>query len=441
MHRTRHGSAEVTGRQALALAACLSLSACLGRHPARTLSLPAAATPLRATPAAGLHAGSRPPTAAELRTIRDLMGETERIRGLTFLRPVDVRIQDRQAMRAYVSAALDDEDLARTRLRYVALGLLAPDLDVRALIESLMEEELVGYYDPDAQRLAIRDDVARAFARSSGADNALEWRATVVHELVHALQDQHLGLGPALDAQRTTDADNAFGALVEGDATLTMLAYAAGASGVSLEALVRDRELLTRTVRGTPETLTGSMRSAPAIVREPLLFRYREGALFVASLAHRGGFSAVDAAHGAPPTRTREILEPARFFAHERALDLALPGLPELEASGHHIVDEDSLGRFELGIYLGPGGHRLASAWVADRYAVFERAGRAGCVWVVRFATAAAAKQVEEAVRRWRKSQGARVERTGAAVLITRGVTADAAPGLASEFRSWARSD
>ena len=44
--------------------------------------------------------------------------------------------------------------------------------------------------------------------------------ARVVHELVHALQDQHLGLSQAMEQERTTDAENAFGALVEGDATL-----------------------------------------------------------------------------------------------------------------------------------------------------------------------------------------------------------------------------
>ncbi len=348
------------------------------------------------------------------------MRETERIRGLRFLRPVEVHIQDHKAMRAYVSSALEQDDLDRTRLRYIALGLLAPELDVRALIEALMEEELVGYYDPRTQSLAIRDDVARAFARASDESADLEWRGTVVHELVHALQDQHLGLGKSLDDQRTTDADNAFGALVEGDATLAMLAYASGLSGVSLEALVRNPRELSNTLRGNPDDLKGAMRTAPPIVRDPLLFRYREGALFAATLAQRGGFRAVDAAHRAPPGSTREILEPAHFLAHEALSAISVPGVELLEAAGHHVVDEDTLGRFELGIYLE--GQPLAAPWVADRYVVLRRGDEVGSCWIVNLGHPAAARRAEAAARQARSASGVTVERSGSHLLLTRGL-------------------
>jgi len=351
------------------------------------------------------------------------MRETERIRGLRFLRPVEVRIQDQKAMRAYVASALEEDELERIRLRYIALGLIAPDLDVRALIEALMEEELVGYYDPHTQTLAIRDDVARAFARASDAGADLEWRATVVHELVHALQDQHLGLGKSLDEERSTDADNAFGALVEGDATLAMLAYASGLSGVSLEALVRDRKELSRTLLAAPNELKGAMRTAPAIVRDPLLFRYREGALFAATLAQRGGFRAVDAAHRAPPTSTRDILDPARFLAHEATTSIAVPGVELLEAAGHEIVDEDTLGRFELGIYLE--GQPLAAPWVADRYVVLRRGADVGSCWIVNLGHPAAARRAEAAAQKARAASGVIVERAGSHLLLTRGLAPD----------------
>ena len=108
-------------------------------------------------------------------------------------------------MRAYVRSALDDEDLAKARRRYVALGLLEPALDIRELIESLMEEELIGYYDPKRKVLALRDRVASSLASRGVQADDLEWRATVVHELVHALQDQHLGLSAAMEVERTTD--------------------------------------------------------------------------------------------------------------------------------------------------------------------------------------------------------------------------------------------
>src|SRR5262249_6383020 len=162
------------------------------------------------------------------------------------------------------------------RRRYVALGLLDAELDIRNLLESLMEEELVGYYDPKQKLLAVRDDVARALGRPTTDATGLEWRATVVHELVHALQDQQLGLAAAMEVERSTDADDAFGALVEGDATLAMLSYTAELGGVSLATLTADPAGLSATLRVAPERLTGALRAAPALVREPLLYRYRE---------------------------------------------------------------------------------------------------------------------------------------------------------------------
>ena len=52
-------------------------------------------------------------------------------------------------------------------------------------------------------RLVVRDDVMRSLARNS-VDEA---RVVLVHELVHALQDQHLQLGTLNEVERDSDAD------------------------------------------------------------------------------------------------------------------------------------------------------------------------------------------------------------------------------------------
>ena len=43
----------------------------------------------------------------------------------------------------------------------------------------------------------------------------------MVHEITHALQDQHFGIDSRLDETVTSDATFAYSALVEGDATVT----------------------------------------------------------------------------------------------------------------------------------------------------------------------------------------------------------------------------
>ena len=364
---------------------------------------PQIATETRTTrPATGV---SRAPTPAEQATIAQLMKVTERIRGLDFIAPIAVRIEDRQAMRSYVSSALREPELERARTRYVALGVIEPDLDVRALLEALMEEELIGYYDPKRKLLSVRDDVARAMSEHHDeapgqAVGDIEWRATVVHELVHALQDQHLGLGSALDQERSTDADDAFGALVEGDATIAMLAYASDTKGGGVDGLARDRRTLKRLLHAAPETLTGALRSAPAIVREPLLFRYREGALFTADLVRAGGYERVNAAYEHPPLTTREILDSPRFLEADGRRETRLPLEELLAAAALQKRDEDTLGSFEVGVVLSDDvaiAQTLALAWRADRYAVFDHEGALAALWIILADSSSNARKIEDA--------------------------------------------
>lgn len=382
-------------------------------------------------PAAASSAGqSRPANAAELSLVQTLMRETEELRGLRFVAPVVVTIEDRVAMRRYVERALDDVQLARATRRYLALGAIAPGLDVRGVLVSVMEEELVGYYDPKEKRLAVRSDIARALgsetspASTGQLGRSISWRATVVHELVHALQDQHFALGDHIADTRSTDADNAFGALVEGDATLVMLGYTAQLSGETLPSLAQHPERILSAMSRSPEQLTPALRHAPALLREPLLFRYREGAHFCAELFRSGGWASIDAAHRAPPASTLSVRQPRRYLARTMEPTVPLPRLDWLEAQGYRRVDEDVLGGLELSIVLDTAGadaEYIASAWRGDRYVVLERGQADASIWWLRFSSASIARNVATAFARMRDPDR-RITRKGAALLVTRGV-------------------
>ncbi|MDB4986886.1 MAG: hypothetical protein JWN04_2064 [Myxococcaceae bacterium] len=357
--------------------------------------------------------------------MQSLMRETEALRGLKFRSQVQVTIEDRAAMRAYVERAIDDEQLARATRRYLALGALDPQTDVRALLVSVMEEELIGYYDPIEKRLAVRNDIARALdSKPVHDERSLAWRATVVHELVHALQDQHFALGESIKRLRSTDADNAFGALVEGEATLVMLAYTAAQAGSSLAALTEHPEQIRSIMTRTPEQLTGALRRAPALLREPLLFRYREGAHFCAELYRAHGWTSIDRAHAAPPKATASIRHAARYLAGEREPSLPVPTIEQLGGSNFAQVDEDVLGALELSLMLGSAAldaQNVVARWRGDRYAVFEKAGHLASVWWLRFDNKSSARMVTMAFERL--ADGARkTVQSGNLVLVTRGL-------------------
>jgi hypothetical protein len=374
--------------------------------------------------------------------IRGLMSATERLRKLRFRAPVAVRIQDRSAMRAYVESALDETELSRARRRYLALGLLDPSLDVRELISALMEEELVGYYDPEQKLLAIRDDVASSLSGSGEDEQGLSWRATVVHELVHALQDQHLQLSEAMQRQRTTDEENAFGAVVEGDATLAMLGYLAERQGTSLEGLVADGEGLARSLRNNPLSPTGRLAAAPAIVREPLLFRYREGALFAAYLYARQGWSAIDQAHRAQPDGTYVVSDPARYLARLPTWRVALPELSNLADHGCAVVDRDVLGSLEIGAALASpalSAAELARSWRGDAYAVVRCAEQDASIWFLHFASLPAARKARAAFTRLSTADKERPTlQAGAFLLVTHKLPETLQAELEPLFRAWA---
>jgi hypothetical protein len=326
----------------------------------------------------------RGPSPRETRVIDELMGSAERVRGLAFKQPVPVLVEDRDRITSYVETQIEDEELDRARVVYAALGLLAPDLDVRALLLRLMGEQVVGYYDAEEKHLVVRDDVMRAFGRGEDANaeegsDLSEARIVLVHELVHALQDQHLNLFQNIHAERDTDADNAFHALVEGDATLAMIGYALEREQIPLSRLTNNPaqiQSFSDVVRRSP--LAGTeLEQAPAIIRVPLLSAYVDGLAFCASLHGQGGFEAVNRAHSHPPVSSEQVLHPTRFAESDLPQQLVLPDLPELAAAGYEVVREDTLGELEIGVYFGQGAKeadakRAAEGWDGDRLRVYR---------------------------------------------------------------------
>jgi hypothetical protein len=373
---------------------------------------------------------SRAATPNERLALRKLMRVAERLRGLRFLSPVELRVEDRTGMRAYVARALDETELARARRRYVALGVLPAELDVRALLEDLLEDELVGYYDAETKRLVVRDELARTLAKSPRDEGQSGFEETLVHELVHALQDQHLGLGDHLHDRRSTDADNAYAALVEGDAQLTMLAYALETRGTTMTPeLVRGPEL--HAVLEAPQRALGArMAEAPALVREPLLFRYRVGTRYAARLYAEGGFARIDAAHAAPPATTRAILAALRDVPEQRAEPWPVPSAPCIAALGFAPVDDDTLGTLEASIGLSESGALVDV--LSDRYVVLAQGDALAAVWSLRLG---AAHEARAAAAAFTRAHGAaRAYPKGPSLLVVHGLPSACADALAADF-------
>jgi hypothetical protein len=384
------------------------------------------------------------------------MRAAERVRGLRFARDVPVRIQSGEEITAFVASRIDEHELEHARVFYVAIGLLPADLDARQMLLDVMGEQIVGFYDPDSATLVVRDDVARALVDLDETDHDGEEQGSeivLVHELVHALQDEQLGLGRHYHfaeghRERTGDETNAFMSLVEGDATLAMIGWLAERAHHHLSALTSDPATLRSLV--SPEAMAGTgpaLAAAPPIVRAPLLSRYVDGMLFCAALHARGGFRIVDAAHHDPPTTSEQVLHPERYFAHDDGEHVEIPAMPALESLGFTAHDEDVLGELELGVWLGigSGSDRDAAAaegWGGDRLRVYRDASGTTCsVWWTRWDTEADALEAEAAAQRV-ATHVARTStrRDGRALAITIGCPDAARTALDAAFDTFASS-
>jgi hypothetical protein len=362
---------------------------------------------------------SRAAAGTELRVIDELVAIAQRVRGLALKHAVPVMVEDAEAIAGYVETELDADELDRARAVYVALGLIAPDLDVKALLVRLMEEQIVGYYDTTQHRLVVRDDVMRSLRHAAregdGSESAedaslIEARVVLVHEIVHALQDQHLGLGKAVEIERDTDADNAFRALIEGDAYLAMLASSHASESHPLSALTRQpefRDMLASAFHDVPFAGEQELARAPAIVRVPLLSAYLDGLVYAAALHAEGGWSRLDRAHAAPPVSTEQVLHPQRTGAIAVPVQVALPGLDAILARAQYaLLDEDTFGELELAVYFAQNtleDRNLAAAdgWGGDRLYAYRGADPlAAIVWATAWDDAREAEEAETVASR-----------------------------------------
>ncbi len=388
----------------------------------------------------------RPPTAREAQAMARLLRVAESVRSLRFVREVPFRVQNREVITRFVREQIDAEELERARIFYVALGLLPADLAVDELIVRVLGEQIVGYYDPEQSLMVVREDVAIELGRSRSHSRELgEAEMVIVHELVHALQDQRLALGEHYEEERTIDQENAFAALVEGDATLAMIGHMIAQQGQPLRSLTRNSALLRMMVQQSPDAVQGQeIDSAPPIIRLPLVSRYLDGLVYCAALHGVDGWRAVDAAHDRPPASTEQVLHPERYAAGELPDVIELPELPALAAAGLVPHEEDTLGELEMGIWFGLGDastereQSAAEGWGGDRLRVYrDAAGDTAVVWFTTWDDAGEAQEAEAAARAATRATSVsavhppHVERVGRAVLVL----IDLAPELKADAR------
>ncbi len=343
---------------------------------------------------AGQDLGERDPE-LELRVER-LLPRIEELAHLEARETPVIRRSSAATLEAYLIERLEVEypgdTLENVAAAYQAFGLLSDTLDLRQLLIDLMLEQAVGYYDPGRNVL---------FVREGASDPLLD--AVIVHELVHAVQDQHVNLDSLIQSTTSNDARTAFQAAMEGHATAAMMVYQMSqlsGTSVTLEELPELGPELTDLAAGASQF--PRLAAAPPIVREPLLFAYLGGVRFVQRLWRTR--------HDNPPPigpwlprSTEQLIHTERLL---ESRDAPVRLSVDAPTGGWTVLYAQDLGELETRIYfqehLGDKSMavRAAAGWDGDAYALLARGRERALVWYTVWDSEADADEFMTAYRR-----------------------------------------
>jgi hypothetical protein len=292
--------------------------------------------------------------------IEPLARFVEEHRGGEFLHPVYVDFLDAAAFDTEVTSgdgAVSTEDAAvfeKYAGLYRAFGLASGKLDLAAAGTQIATEDVAAYYSPKTKRVTM-----------NSADLDAAARVTLVHELTHAWQDQHLDLD-RLEKKLGPEQQEPYQAMVEGDAS-------------RIEQLYRDSldpdELTTTTEMEQQRSDEVDLEGLPAALVAQFGAPYVFGEDFMNLLVELKGESAVNDAIRIPPSSSEQLLDPFAYFDNDDPEKVTAPDhggqLFDAGVNGavfFYLVFNERLGSRDALL--------AADGWDGDAYRAVTRDGR-----------------------------------------------------------------
>lgn len=290
--------------------------------------------------------------------LEDLIRMAQQVRGLPFLTPPSIKVVSDDELEAMVVEDLQEvsADFPADESLYKMLGLLNEAADFEEIVYNLYGEQVAGFYDGETGEIVVP-------ARETGF--SVLQQGTLVHELVHALTDQHFDFHSkymAMFDEERLDEAAAYQALIEGDAVL------AEALWVQTLSQREVGEFLAESLNVD----TDAMDAAPRFLRESLFFPYDTGLGFVQTLYIQGDWDAVNEAYetlATAPGSTEQVINPDDYTT-DLPVDVSIPdiSLPGYELERTSVWGEQG---FRLMLNQGNTASVLAEAadgWGGDSY-------------------------------------------------------------------------
>lgn len=343
------------------------------------------------------------PQAAPFGQVDEIVAGLSRISGLKQLRKIDCDRIGRDDVKAYIEQRVKETvkpaEVRAEELTLKKFGFVPQDFDLKQTTIDLLSEQAAAFYDFRKKKLFIIDSTPGPMQEPA-----------LVHELAHALADQHFHLEKFIrDESKNDDSSLARMAVMEGQATWLMSEYMARRMGRSIE----NSPMLLETMAKATEAASGQypvFAKAPLYLRETLLFPYAQGLLFQQAVVKKMGKAAFAEVFRKPPATTQQVLDPERYFTGAR------PRRPELAPveRGWSVLANGEFGELDASIlvrqYAGrEAAARIAPEWNGGSYRLLEnKAGRVVLEWATEWASPEAARRFLDAYRKalagkWKK--------------------------------------
>jgi hypothetical protein len=298
--------------------------------------------------------------------------QIEKALGVKFKTPPKLELRSRDQVRGFLLEKLREPEvvkqIANQEATYKLLGMLPDTLHLTDLFIRVLTEQIIGYYDPKTKVLYVVNGAPEEYAG-----------ITIMHELVHALQDQYMNLDSLEHISGDDDRAAAVQAVIEGQATYEQIYLMAGGSGNVAAQLPGGWESMRADIREAQKTQP-VFSSAPIVIQETLLFPYINGAEFIRR--YKGVHSAqlpIDRF----PISTKQLMHDSAYFSKPPDVPSEIT-LPPIAGQ----LDQNNFGEFgaRLFVYQHTRNQdlsiRASNGWDGDRYALVKTPAGNAVVWV-----------------------------------------------------------
>jgi hypothetical protein len=312
------------------------------------------------------------------RQLEEYTPKVEEALGLSFKTPPKMEVRTKDQVRSFLLEHIEDStaqrDLDGQTALFRVLGLIPDTLDLKKLFVPLLTEQIIGYYDPRTKVLYVVDGAPKDYAGY-----------TIMHELVHALQDQYINLDSLERLSNDSDRQTAMQTVIEGQATFEQILLMTGGKGSLTASLPGGWQQMQDMIRQATATQP-VFASAPMVIQEALLFPYVNGADFVRRYKER---HPTRLSFDSLPQSTEQVMHDGAFFGPKKDAPITV-GLPPIAGETY----QNNLGEFGLRLFLYQhlrdikAAASAAQGWGGDRYAVVKTPRGNGVVIVTAWDTA-----------------------------------------------------